>query len=363
MKKLITLSALLCMVLSMSGCSLIKSVLTTETEDDDSFSEDIIVEEYPDYSFEDDEEYTFEDDNSFSEYFTVDYNENISFEINSDFEVVDEEKNVFRDEDTGIVYVLQGNTPLMDYEPEDYYSALLEDYNEKYNVIENDDNLEQVYLKDGTEAFVANMKLQNDGAYNIIDLLIIPNKNETISYSAMYNEDIYIEDTCLREITLSTEINTGTQDLISGNNFTLSDNSMLCFEDTGDFIYYKDGSDTDGSYMSGTYEVYYGQEATDKLVSLEEYGLTEEELERTLKANMRGYTLSEDKTIIQDSSATTYHICKDNFYAVVLHNEKIFDNGVEEEMTNDVVYLGYYIYEEGFFDMLNCNSYNYSLWK
>ena len=75
----------------------------------------------------------------------------------------------------------------------------------------------------------------------------------------------------------------------------------------------------DRPYCTGTYEVYYGQEAFDKLSTMEEYGLTKEELEETLSANMNGYKLGGSNIsdfINSDDyyeSDDIYQICKDSF--------------------------------------------------
>ena len=55
------------------------------------------------------------------------------------------------------------------------------------------------------------------------------------------------------------------------------------------YRYYRSEDDHENQYYEGVYEVYYGQTAVDKVVSMTEYGLTEEELNQVLSANMNGY--------------------------------------------------------------------------
>ncbi len=81
----------------------------------------------------------------------------------------------------------------------------------------------------------------------------------------------------------------------------------------------------------------------DKLSTMEEYGLTKEELEETLTANMNGYKLGGSNIsdfINSDDyyeSDDIYQICKDSFYAVILHNEKLVDSGSTSDMGNDTL--------------------------
>ena len=73
-------------------------------------------------------------------------------------------------------------------------------------------------------------------------------------------------------------------------------------------IYYRTKEEYDGDYYKGTYEAYHGQEALDKVVSLEQYGITEEEIE------------------------------------------------------HDTVYIGYYIEKVGMIDLLNIGTANSAVW-
>ena len=57
-----------------------------------------------------------------------------------------------------------------------------------------------------------------------------------------------------------------------------------------------------------------------------------------------------------------YQICKDSFYAVILHNEKLVDSGSTSDMGNDTLYIGFYISELEYADMLNVMTANYAGW-
>ena len=96
--------------------------------------------------------------------------------------------------------------------------------------------------------------------------------------------------------------------------------------------------------------------------------LTKEELEETLSANMNGYKLGGSNIsdfINSDDyyeSDDIYQICKDSFYAVILHNEKLVDSGSTSDMGNDTLYIGFYISELEYADMLNVMTANYAGW-
>ena len=121
----------------------------------------------------------------------------------------------------------------------------------------------------------------------------------------------------------------GDQDYISGNTFLCGDGSQLCLQADGSFCYYQSAEDHENQYYEGEYEVYYGQAAMDKVASMTEYGLTMEELERVLSANMNGYIPGGSRpsdylyaTGELEDNRERYQICLDTFYAVILHNQR-----------------------------------------
>lgn len=153
-----------------------------------------------------------------------------------------------------------------------------------------------------------------------------------------------------------------TENIITGNRFICLDDSEIQMKEDGSFIYYRTKEDYGGDYYQGTYEVYWGQEAVDKIVSMEEYGLTEEELERTINANKKGYHLGDisGKNSIaymldeeSYSDAKTYDVSKDVFYCIILHNDILYMDGQTKEMNQDSIYIGYYVEEVKTLDLLN----------
>ena len=162
----------------------------------------------------------------------------------------------------------------------------------------------------------------------------------------------------------------GSQDYITGNTFTCSDGSQLCLQDDQRFFYYRSEDDHENQYYDGTYEVYYGQAAMDKVASMTEYGLTEQELEQILLANMNGYVPGESTPMdyfysmgdIEDTR-TRYSICRDTFYAVILHNDHLVRSPEDIiEAGNSVLYLGFYIPELNMADLTNANALSYTQW-
>lgn len=166
------------------------------------------------------------------------------------------------------------------------------------------------------------------------------------------------------------------ENIVIGNRFVvLNDDSEIQMDEDGSFIYYRTKEEYDGDYYKGTYEAYHGQEALDKVVSLEQYGITEEEIDRVIDSTIEsGYRLGdvsgqnsmfymlENYTGEKYSNAETYDVDKDVFYCIILHNDILYMDGKEEEIEHDTVYIGYYIEEEGMIDLLNIGTANSAVW-
>ncbi|MBQ4521359.1 MAG: hypothetical protein IJA10_00185 [Lachnospiraceae bacterium] len=166
------------------------------------------------------------------------------------------------------------------------------------------------------------------------------------------------------------------ENIVTGNRFVvLNDDSEIQMDEDGSFIYYRTKEEYDGDYYKGTYEAYHGQEAVDKVVSLEQYGITEEEIDRVIDSTIEsGYRLGdvsgqnsmfymlENYTGEKYSNAETYDVDKDVFYCIILHNDILYMDGKEEEIEHDTVYIGYYIEEVGMIDLLNIGTANSAVW-
>ena len=112
-----------------------------------------------------------------------------------------------------------------------------------------------------------------NGIFFSIDVLIVPQKNTVVTFAGQSpsENDLSVD---VRDITKTASFNIAAGDYISGNTFIAKDGSELCLGSDGEFIYYQSEEDHNKPYCTGTYEVYYGQEAFDKLSTMEEYGLT-----------------------------------------------------------------------------------------
>ena len=154
----------------------------------------------------------------------------VTFSVSKELKPM-EQDGAFTTKDQTVVYHLQGTSPMGSQTPEEVYEELKEFYDSSYEVVASDDGLSYFQTADNLDA----------------------------------------------------------QDYITGNTFIGGDDSELCLKEDGSFDYYQVVEEHDGPRYVGTYEVYYGQDAIDKVVSMSEYGVTEEELEQTLSANMNGY--------------------------------------------------------------------------
>ena len=294
--------------------------------------------------------------------------DNVTFSVNKDWEPMDGYDGTFTIPDNNIVYQLQGISFLGSYTPEEVYQKLLDYYTDYYEVLSTDDSPVSCTTPDNVECSVGRIEMTKDSVLYSIDVLICPQKNTVVTFAAQcHKNDTLPVD--LREITSTATFNIGTKDYVSGNTFIAADDSELCLSSDNSFIYYQSASDHEGAYCTGTYDVYYGQEAFDKLVSLEEYGLTEEELEETLASNMAGYKPGESSPadFFQDeddyNEEDYYHVCKDTFYVVILHNEELVEpENQVSEMGYDTLYLGYYLPELEKLDLTNANTANPAEW-
>ncbi len=291
---------------------------------------------------------------------------NVSFEVKSDWEPIDIDgfEGSFKEDGGKAVYQLQGSSSLGSFEPQGFFDYLVDYYGESHEVTYSDDSLSEHTAPDGTECLVGRIELLKDKAIFYIDVLIAEDKNTVLTFAAQCAETSE-PATDIREVTETACFNIGTEDMLTGRRFTTSDDTAMYLEDDGTFRYCESASDPDNAYFSGTYEVFRGQAAIDKLVSMEDYGLTEEELETTLAANMNGYSVggSMPYDYFDDSSSDEgYHICKDTFYALVMETNTLYENGEESSVDATVLYFGYYVEELGIFDLLNANSVSYSQW-
>lgn len=292
---------------------------------------------------------------------------NISFEVDGSWEEMSGYEGAYSTADKKTVYMLQGTSVLGSYTPEEFFTQLVEMYTaEEYEVTYSDESVSELTAADGTECHVGRIEMLQNSVKFCIDVLIAPDKNTVLTFASQCAE--FTEpDTDIRSVTETAVFHIGTEDMISGRSYTVSSGTEIHLQDDGRFFYYAEAGDPDSDYYTGSYEVYYGQPAMDKLISMTEYGLTEEELERTLSASMNGYTIGgsmpyeyfDDET---GSDEDYYHVCRDTFYAVIMNTDTQCISGEESEAEGTALYLGYYIEELDMFDLVSANTFTYTQW-
>lgn len=299
----------------------------------------------------------------FNQECTVD---NVTFYVDEDWLPMSGQDGAFVTPDNKVAYLLLGVSPLGSYSPEEFYENLVKEYGSMYEVTKKDDSLSSFVTADSIDAKIGNVEMTVNNTFASVDILIVPQKNIVVTFTGQcaIGSELPVD---VRRVTETATFDIGTKDYVSGNQFRASDGSELCLLDDGTFMYYLDTDDHDFGYVTGTYTIYYGQEAVDAIADMTEYGLTKEELEGVISANMDGYIpggnslyqyFSEDDTYQEG-----YHVCKDTFYAMEVYNkEMVIGDEVTQAAGNRVLYLGFYLPELEMMDMLSANTGNYTQW-
>ena len=274
------------------------------------------------------------------------------------------------------VYGLNGVSPLGSYEPQEFYEALVSHYEDtnQFSDLRTAESMSSWQSADGVDCYAADFTGYQDFILYCSKLIIAPQKNLVLTFCGQANAET-LGDTApvwdqLNELCESLTFEIGTQDEITGNTFLCGDGSQLCLQEGGDFRWYQSAEDHEKPYYEGVYEVRRGQSAMDKVASMTEYGLTMEELERVLAANMNGYIPGGSKPSdllyamgeLEDDRER-YQVCLDTFYAVILHNQRLVTSPEEvREGGNSTLYIGFYLPELGMADLTNCNAGSNTQW-
>ena len=290
--------------------------------------------------------------------------DNVTFSVDASLISQSGMEGTFLAPDQTYAYQLQAITPLGDSMPQEFFDALIETYENKYNVISYDSTLSAYTSPDGVECWRSNIKMTVNTTFFDIDVLIAPQKNKVVSFAATCSS-AEPELVDIRTVSSTATFQIGAADYVSGNSFIGSDGSELCLYADGTFANYEHTDDYDGDCLTGTYEVYYGQPAIDQVVQMTEYGLTADEMDGALLAAQDGYVLTSERRtlLLQDDidSPDTYHVCLDTFYAIILHNEQYISPD-QASMTVDttMLFIAYYIPELQLLDMTNANTASYA---
>ena len=295
----------------------------------------------------------------------------VAFEVSADWTQANGTDMFYTDKNE--VYGLNGVSPLGSYEPQTLFEELVAYYEGQFDTLSAPENLTAWQFGDGMECLTADLTGVYESVLYCTKIIIAPQKNLVLTFDAQAYKDQQ-EPTVvwmvLNQLCESLTFEIGTRDEISGNTFLCGDGSQLCLQDSGDFRWYSSAEDHEKPYYEGVYEVYYGQAAMDKVASMTEYGLTMEELERVLAANMNGYIPGGSKpsdylyaTGELEDNRERYQVCLDTFYAVILHNQRLVSSPEDvQEGGNSTLYIGFYLPELKMADLTNCNAASYTQW-
>lgn len=273
------------------------------------------------------------------------------------------------------VYGLNGVSALGSYTPQEFYGNLVEYYrtSNQFTELDAPEELTSWISDDGVACQIADLTGYKDSVIYCTKLVIAPQKNMVLTFCGQAHKNTCEPSDVLRSLNILCDgltFETGNQDYISGNTFLCGDGSQVCLQNDGSYRYYQSEDDHENQYYEGVYEVYYGQAAVDKVASMTEYGLTAEELEQVLSANMNGYVPGGSTPAdylysegMLEDNRERYMVCLDTFYAVILHNQRlVYSPENVREGGNSTLYIGYYLPELGMADLTNCNALSNTQW-
>ncbi len=365
MKKILIL--MLACIMLFSGCGMIETAVDIAT--------DVIEEEmqsYSDSSMPSQE--NVKDDGADSDGAETLYDEGrFTFSVPSGYTSRDQSFSFFTDAGDAAMGInavsVLGSSSLDEIMP-----ALLDVFASSGEIVSSSDELSDFVSIDGSACKYGWAEIaMTDTTYAYMEFIMAPSKNLLIStmYQAQTQQGLIPDD--LAEIRNSIEFTIGLQDEITGGTFVnQNDFSELVLNSDATYTYYQTEGEHSDNYYSGTYEVFYGSDATAKLISMKDYGYTAEELDTALRNNMNGYALMSDNSMpiigedgeLVSSASDTYFICEDTFHLIILTHETATVDGVSEDLGDVVVpFLGYYLPDMGGFDSLNLNTVSSQFWQ
>ncbi len=314
-----------------------------------------------------------EEDSSQGTEYTVVNEGRFNFSVPTDYTSSDI-ANVFMSSDGTLFMGINAVSSIGSEEPDSVYLSILDLYKDSGTITDSAAELKDFVSIDGTECRYGYAKIaMNDTSYSYIGIIVAPNKNLLISIMAQSLSEDDLSSDIMDQLRDSIEFTVSTGDELTGNTIVnANDGSELVLNSDGTYNYYQTESAHDDNYYSGSYEVYYGNDAFEKLVSMTEYGYTEDELTAALKNGMNGYTLMSDNSRltfddegnIAAAEAGSHHISLDSFHLLILTHKASVIGGVEEPLDNVAVpFLGYYMPELSGFDSLNLNTVTSQFWE
>lgn len=297
-----------------------------------------------------------------------------SFTVSAKWTQIDG-SDLFFTENGKEIYGLNGVSALGSYLPQDFYKDLVEYYktSNQFTKFDAPEKLTSWISDDGVVCQIADLTGHKDSVIYCTKLVIAPQKNMVLTFCGQALENMREPGDVWHSLNIlcdSLTFERGEQDYISGNTFLCGDGSQVCLQNDGSYRYYQSEDDHENQYYEGIYEVYYGQAAVDKVAAMTEYGLTAEELEEVLSANMNGYIPGGSTPIdylypegVPEDDQELYTVCLDTFYAIILHNQRlVYSPENVREGGSSTLYIGFYIPELKMVDLTNCNALSYTQW-
>lgn len=309
---------------------------------------------------------------------------NLTFKVGSDWTEIDDERAdvTFVHSDGYTQYSLLAlYDDTMSSDVEEYFKKLLSELMDSGKTLDPK-GLKPIVpytMADGRDAYVGRITVTKDDlAYAETDVLLIPDIKYMIAIVGVYTKNRKLPMD-VRDITDTVTINkeTGavTKTTVEGGVTSKTVNVNSCFydantgslldmTDTENFKIYVFADNKDGLYSGGTYEVYMGDDAVDKVDEMTFYGITREEVELMINRAQEGYALATGLSY-QNPGDKLYSVDRNDFCAMVFNIEYIHDDSgnITENKKQPVLYVGFYVEELDMFDMTNCMTFSTYRWE
>ncbi|SCX17145.1 hypothetical protein SAMN02910339_02389 [Lachnospiraceae bacterium YSD2013] len=305
----------------------------------------------------------------------------ITFKVGEDWIKVEDKETTFLYPDGQSQYQILGTSELGRYTPEEFFTELVTLYmNEGAEIdVKGLKPLTSYVTADGIEGYVGRITFTKENTYHVeIDVLILPDKDYVVTIAGLCDKDRTLA-LDVRVITDTITINKETvavkKAMVEGGVTSKTVNVNSCFydantgslldmTDTENFKIYVFADNKDGLYSGGTYEVYMGDDAVDKVDEMTFYGITREEVELMINRAQEGYALATGLSY-QNPGDKLYSVDRNDFCAMVFNIEYIHDDSgnITENKKQPVLYVGFYVEELDMFDMTNCMTFSTYRWE
>lgn len=129
--------------------------------------------------------------------------------------------------------------------------------------------------------------------------------------------------------------------MVANTSWIARDKSCMVFMEDDRYAWYQTKEITDDNYYAGTYQLFLGEAALKHLtVDLEEYGVTEDEMQQVFDKNEE-YSL-------------------ENFVCMTIENDSFMLNGEEQlDQNKEVSYFGFLLQDGTYLDIANMTTGTY----